>query len=271
MTKSLSLSSASLLAALAALALPAHSAEVTLTVTTLTDNARTPPAGSLRAAINTANANPGNSYVINFNIAGGGTLTLSSGLTGVTAAMLPILTNPSGISIDGANGGQGAITIHGGVHQRHHGRPHLLHRCAHGHARSRWRRAGLYRQHPLQHQQPHAAERQCRRWRRWPGGRAPAARGLGGAVFVNAGHLTLSGVTMAGNQANGGGGRLWRRSGEWRRRNGRRRDSRSRRCLRSRWWRVWTQCRRRLRFVQPSGRCVQLAPLRAAPLRAVVR
>lgn len=90
---------------------------VTIAVTTLSDNFTAPIAGSLRAAINTANADPANSYVINFNVAGGGTLNLAANANG--ARMLPILTNPSGISINGANldgmgGGQGAIAIDGG-------------------------------------------------------------------------------------------------------------------------------------------------------------
>ena len=87
---------------------PASAAVITETVTTLSDNL----AGSLRAALVTANADPNNSYVINFSVAGGGTLALAADASG--ARMLPILTNPSGISIDGANGGQGAITIDGG-------------------------------------------------------------------------------------------------------------------------------------------------------------
>ena len=85
----------------------------TITVTTLSDNFTSPVAGSLRAAINTANADPANGYIINFNVAGGGTLALAANTAG--ARMLPILTNPNGISIDGANGGQGAITIDGGA------------------------------------------------------------------------------------------------------------------------------------------------------------
>ena len=61
--------------------------------------------GTLRYVINQANAS-GSAATITFNISGGGTITLSS--------MLPILTNPNGISIDGANGGQGSIVIDGG-------------------------------------------------------------------------------------------------------------------------------------------------------------
>ena len=107
---------AAMVAAWAAWTGSAQGAEVTLTVTTLADNVSAPTAGSLRAALVTANADPANRYVINFSVVGGGTLTLGAQGTGPGgAAMLPILTNPSGISIDGANGGQGAITIHGGA------------------------------------------------------------------------------------------------------------------------------------------------------------
>ena len=74
-------------------------------VTTLADNVASPPVGSLRAALNTANGS-GSAATITFNIAGGGSITL--------AGALPILRNPNGISIDGANGGQGAIVIDGG-------------------------------------------------------------------------------------------------------------------------------------------------------------
>ena len=84
---------------------------VDYTVTTLADNYTTPVAGSLRAAINLANADPGAATIV-FNIAGGGTINLAASAGG--DRMLPILTNPNGIAINGANGGQGAITIDGG-------------------------------------------------------------------------------------------------------------------------------------------------------------
>src|SRR5438876_60495 len=60
---------------------------------------------TLRGAIVAANADLGADTIL-FNIAGGGKITLAS--------MLPILSDPNGICIDGANGTQGAITIDGG-------------------------------------------------------------------------------------------------------------------------------------------------------------
>src|SRR5262245_19457114 len=73
----------------------------TITVTSLANTG----GGSLREAITQANY-LGTAAVINFNIAGGGTIPLTS--------MLPLLSNQNGIQIDGSNGGLGAIQISGG-------------------------------------------------------------------------------------------------------------------------------------------------------------
>ena len=81
------------------------------TVTSLADHYTVPGAGGLRAAINLANAD-GSAATIDFNIPGGGTINLAA--SAGDDQMLPILTNPNGISIDGTNGGQGAITLDGG-------------------------------------------------------------------------------------------------------------------------------------------------------------
>src|SRR5579871_2174331 len=88
-------------AALAALAL-ASEALAQFTITTTND---TGP-GSLRNAILAANLF-GGPAIVNFNVPGGGTIHLGSDL--------PILTDPGGISINGANGGAGAIVIDGGA------------------------------------------------------------------------------------------------------------------------------------------------------------
>ena len=59
----------------------------------------------MRAAVSSANNAPG-PVTIKFNIPGGGVIPLTS--------QLPVLANPNGIRIDGANEGQGAIIIDGG-------------------------------------------------------------------------------------------------------------------------------------------------------------
>jgi uncharacterized repeat protein (TIGR01451 family) len=70
----------------------------TFVVTTTADNAATPPAGSLRLAINQANASPGST--IDFNIAGTGvhTITPVAGLPTITAATLIDGTSQPGYS-----------------------------------------------------------------------------------------------------------------------------------------------------------------------------
>ena len=212
MTTSPSLLSASLLAALAAMALPAHAAEVTLTVTTLADNYNDPVPGSLRAAINTANASPGDSYVINFNVAGGGTLTLGAqGAGGGGAAMLPILTNPSGIRIDGANGGQGAITINGGSTSTTTGDriffvgvpPGMPSSTATG-VNMAATTTTTFAISNLRLENGNARGGAGAQGRMGGGGGA----GLGGAIFVNAGTLNLTNVALNNNQAVGGAGGL---------------------------------------------------------------
>src|SRR5581483_6516505 len=96
-------------AALAALALAAGPAAAqTFTVTANTDTGSgSGNSGDLRYCINQANAFAG-AATIQFNVgAGSTTIALSS--------MLPILTNASGIAIQGANlGAGGAIAIDGG-------------------------------------------------------------------------------------------------------------------------------------------------------------
>ena len=196
-------------AALAACAGAAQAAEVTLTVTTLADNVTTPPAGGLREALNIANADPGNRYVINFNVPGGGEMG--------AGRMMPILTNPSGISIDGANGGLGAITIRSGANPSFSnantigdriffvgvpdGTPSASGGLLTSTANTRYSISNLTLKN-ANARGGHAGIPAQGNDASGGGGGA----GLGGAIFVNAGNLTLSGVTLADNRATGGDG-----------------------------------------------------------------
>src|SRR5579871_2276566 len=93
-------------AGLLALGLADRAPAQTFTVTVTTGNDTGP--GSLRQAITAANV-IGTAATINFAIPGGGTIHLGSDL--------PILTDPGGVAIDGANtaGGGGPIVIDGGA------------------------------------------------------------------------------------------------------------------------------------------------------------
>ena len=169
-------------------------------VTTLADNLSTPPAGSLRAALNTANAS-GSAASITFNIAGGGTINL--------AGALPILRNPNGISIDGANSGQGAITIDGGstsattgdriffVGVRSSDNTGLT--ATPG---ATWSIANLTLQNGNARGGTGGTGSNINGG--WSGGGGGA--GLGGAIFVNEGNATLSNVQFLNNRATGGNG-----------------------------------------------------------------
>ncbi|MFT3881101.1 MAG: PEP-CTERM sorting domain-containing protein [Gemmatales bacterium] len=147
--------------------------------------------GSLRDAINSANSNAGPA-TITFSIAGGGTINLNS--------MLPILTNPSGIGIDGTNGGQ-AITINGGSFGNITGDrvffigvPANTPAAAGGNmldtTATNWSISNL------------TIQNGNARGGNGSGGGA----GLGGGIFLNAGNLTLSGVNFVNNRAVGGNG-----------------------------------------------------------------
>ena len=177
----------------------------TYTVSTVADNYSTPVAGSLRDAINQANADPSVATIV-FNIPGGGTINLAANAGG--DRMLPIFTNPNGISIDGSNGGQGAITIDGGSTSASTG--------------DRLFFIGVQANTPgaAGGNQPSTAATsfsvanltlQNGNARGGAGGGSGTSNGgggagLGGAIFLNAGNLTLSGVTFSNNIAVGGAG-----------------------------------------------------------------
>ena len=160
-------------------------------VTSLNDSG----AGTLRQAILDANAAPGSPAAITFNINSGGTIMLAS--------MLPVLTNPMGISIDGSNLGNGAITINGGSTTNATGdriffvgvngadgtgltaTPTTPYSIANlflqnGNARGGSGGSGTF------------------------GGGGGA--GMGGAIFLNAGNLVVTNVTLSNNRAVGGDG-----------------------------------------------------------------
>jgi hypothetical protein len=165
----------------------------TFTVTSLMDS---PTAaandGTLRGAILAANADAAASNIV-FNIAGGGTITLAE--NGAGTRMLPVLKNPNGISIDGSNSGQGAITISGGSTSNSTGdrllfvgvssdigtaTPSAVFTLSHLTLANGNARGGA------------------------GGGSAGGGAGLGGAVFVNAGTLVLNDVSFNNNRAVGG-------------------------------------------------------------------
>ncbi|MBK8067591.1 MAG: DUF11 domain-containing protein [Rhodanobacteraceae bacterium] len=169
-------------------------------VTSLADNVASPPAGSLRAALNTANAS-GSAATITFNIAGGGTINL--------AGALPVLRNPNGISINGANGGQGAIVIDGGSSSATTG-DRIFFLGVRGSDGSgltatpgaTWSISNLTLQDG--NARGGAGGNGSSINGGWSAGGGGA--GLGGAVFVNEGNATLSNVQLLTNRATGGNG-----------------------------------------------------------------
>ncbi len=171
-----------------------------LVVTTLSDNLASPPVGSLRAVLNSANA-LGSAAAVTFNIAGGGTINL--------LGALPILRNPNGISIDGANGGQGAIVIDGGSSSNSTG-DRIFFAGVRGTdttglaatPSASWAISNLTLQNG--NALGGAGGTGSSISGGWSGGGGGA--GLGGAIFVNEGALSLSGVTFSNNRAIGGAG-----------------------------------------------------------------
>ncbi len=169
-------------------------------VSTLADNVSSPPAGSLRAALNTANT-AGSAATVTFNVPGGGTINL--------AGALPVLRNPNGISVDGANGGQGAIVIDGGSSSATTG-DRIFFLGVRGSDSTgltatpgaNWTISNLTLQDG--NARGGAGGNGGSPGDPYSGGGGGA--GLGGALFVNEGNATLSNVVFANNRATGGNG-----------------------------------------------------------------
>jgi hypothetical protein len=160
----------------------------TLTVTNLNDSG----VGSLRQTLGTA----GDGDTIVFNIPGGGTINLLSAL--------PIITHPTGLTIDGSNGGQGAIIIDGGSTSNTTGdRIFFLGVKGSDNTGLPHTEAAVWHISNLTIRNGNA--------RGGNGGSGPyagggAGAGMGGGIFLNAGELYLSNVSFINNRATGGQG-----------------------------------------------------------------
>lgn len=160
---------------------------------------------SLREAITHANT-LGARADITFNIPGGGMIALAE-LNAAGARMLPILTNPNGITIDGANGGQGAIVIDGGSTSDTTGDRVFFIGVSDGEAAAATGFGSLVATTTTQWAIRNLTIRNGNaRGGNGGDGGGGAGAGLGGAIFVNAGVLSLSGVSFSGNRAIGGAG-----------------------------------------------------------------
>lgn len=160
---------------------------------------------SLREAITHANT-LGARADITFNIPGGGTIALAE-LNAAGARMLPLLTNPNGITIDGANGGQGAIVIDGGSTSDTTGDRVFFIGVSDGEAAAATGFGSLVATTATQWAIRNLTIRNGNaRGGNGGDGGGGAGAGLGGAIFVNAGVLSLSGVSFSGNRAIGGAG-----------------------------------------------------------------
>jgi hypothetical protein len=162
------------------------SGQIVLTVSSLANTG----AGTLRNTIATANTTSGAVNIV-FSISGGGTINLSGDM--------PALTNPSGISIDGTNGGQ-AITINaGGI------RPFFIGINSADNTTGFTATASTtaFALSNLTISNGSAIGGSGGTGGQGGGG---GGAGLGGAVFVNAGTLTVSNMTFSNNQAIGGNG-----------------------------------------------------------------
>ena len=179
------------LACLIVLSVAALDARAATVVTSLIDSGP----GTLRQAILDANAASASPASITFNTGGAGTITLAS--------MLPVLTNPMGISIDGSNGGNGAITIDGGSLSNTSGdRVFFIGVNGADNTGLPATTATSYSISNLIIQNGNA--------RGGAGGTGTHAggggAGLGGAIFLNAGNLVVTNVTLSINRAVGGDG-----------------------------------------------------------------
>jgi hypothetical protein len=157
--------------------------------------------GTLRYCIEQANVS-GSASTITFSVSGGGTISLSS--------MLPIIVNPNGISIDGANGGLGAIVIDGGSSSLSTGDRIFFIGVKGGEGTgltgtdsTTWSIMNL----TLQNGNARGGKGGnggLDSGNGYSGGGGGA--GLGGAIFLNAGSLSVSNLTLSGNRATGGDG-----------------------------------------------------------------
>ena len=162
----------------------------TFTVTSLNDSGT----GTLRDAINQANA-ASIAAVIRFNTTGSN-LILSS--------MLPILENPHGIQIDGSNGGPGAIQINGGADSNTTGDRIFFVGVA---ANTPAATGGFLASTANTNFSISNFVLTNGNARGGAGGQAAGGgAGMGGGLFLNAGTLTLSNVQFTGNRAVGGAG-----------------------------------------------------------------
>ena len=160
---------------------------------------------SLREAITYANTLTERAD-ITFNIPGGGTIALAA-QNAAGARMLPILTNPNGITIDGANGGQGAIAIDGGSTSDTTGDRVFFIGVSDGEAAATTGFGSLVATTATQWAIRNLTI-QNGNARGGNGGsgtvRGGGGAGLGGGVFVNAGALTLDSVDFLSCRAVGG-------------------------------------------------------------------
>jgi len=152
------------------------------------------PVDSLREAINTANADPTNDYVIDFT--DNGTLTLAGTVN--SDGMLPFFSNPSGITING-NG----ATISGNSLSRIFfvGVPENLNAAGGGTMTST--SSSTFSINNLTLQDGIAAGGNGGFA---TGGAGGGGAGMGGAIFHAAGTLNINAVTFSGNAALGGSG-----------------------------------------------------------------
>lgn len=144
-----------------------------------------------------ANAFGGFSTVA-FNVPGGGTVNLQS--------MLPIVINPFGMAIAGANAGQGAITVNGGSTSPTTGDRVFFFGVSAGEANASSVAGPIL---PSTTSAIYAISNLTITGGNARGGSTPdggggAGAGLGGGIFVNAGELSLTNVSLVANRAVGG-------------------------------------------------------------------